>query len=114
MASFSGWSRSARRAVEHARAFALGLLEQVRRVEVLAVERRVLAHHDRVRIGERDRRRRRGRLTNQCVLVAGQRDRADRALTRPPRCQTRSRGSHASSSWPRADASRIIAKVVSL
>ena len=33
------------RAVEDARAFALGRLEEVRRIHVLHVERRVLAHH---------------------------------------------------------------------
>ena len=42
MESFSGWSRSLTRLVEHARALALGLLQQVGGVEVLAVGRRVL------------------------------------------------------------------------
>ena len=54
IASFSGWSRSAARPVEDARAFALGLLEQVGGVEVLAVERRVLAHQHRVEVGQGD------------------------------------------------------------
>ena len=60
------------RLVEDTRAFALGLLEQVRRVEVLAVERRVLAHHDGAEIGQRHRRRLAGR--EPVARVAGQRD----------------------------------------
>ena len=41
------------RPVEHARALALGELEQVRRVDVLHVERRVLAHQHRGEVRER-------------------------------------------------------------
>ena len=57
-------------------------LEQVRRVEVLAVERRVLAHQDGIEIGEGDARpaQRAGQLPaasrNQTGLAAGERDRA--------------------------------------
>ena len=50
IASFSGWSRSARGLVEDPGAFAFGLLQQVRGVEVLAVEGRVLAHQHRMHV----------------------------------------------------------------
>jgi hypothetical protein len=39
--------------VDHVRALALGLFEQVRRVDVLGIERRVFAHDDHVEILQR-------------------------------------------------------------
>ncbi len=52
IASFSGWSRSKAALVEDLRAFALGLLQQVRGVEELGIERRILAHQHRVDVGQ--------------------------------------------------------------
>ena len=86
-----------RRPVEDARAFALGLLEQVGRVEVLAVERRVLAHQHRVE-------RRPARRLLGCAVLRQRtscRGSPVSAMRRtcgadpPPRCQSRSRGSQA-------------------
>jgi hypothetical protein len=54
IASFSGWLRSAAGRLKTRRAFALGLLEQVGGVEVLAVERRVGAHQHRAEVGQGD------------------------------------------------------------
>jgi hypothetical protein len=100
------------RLVEDARAFALGLLQQVRGVEVFAVEGRVLAHDHASKSFS-------GRAhvavsTEPVVLGAGQRDLAHLACTTSPDFQVRCRGSQAAMRWPRRCASRIIEKVVSL
>ena len=70
-----------RRPVEHARAFALGLLQQVSGVEVFAVERRILAHQHRVDVGERQGRC--GLLNEPVVRVSGQRELAQRRFDAP-------------------------------
>ena len=102
------------RRIEDARAFALGLRKQMGRVEVLAVERRVLSHQHRVGVGERHRRRRRGLDEPGALLGAASAIARTSAPTRPPRCQTRSFGSHARARARAPPPSRIIANVVSL
>ena len=100
------------RPVEHARAFALRAFEQVRRVHVLHVERRVLAHDHRRELGRAGATRPRLRGTTR-----GRRRRA-RAAARAPRVtpasQNRSRCSSANIRCPRRASSRIIAMLESL
>jgi hypothetical protein len=99
--------------VEHPRAVALGLLQQVRGVEILAVKRRVLAHQDGVEVLQGHGAR--PVVLEPAVRVAGQPDVAHmRRHHIGPRCHITSCGSQAATVWPRRCASRIMAKVVSL
>jgi hypothetical protein len=69
-----GMVAQCRRPVEHTRALALGLLQQMRGVEVFRVERRILAHQHRARVGQRELAL--GDDVEPRVLVVGQRERA--------------------------------------
>ena len=100
------------RPVEDPRALALGHLQQLGEVDVLHVERRVLAHR---------RWRRTRTAAHQVAALARYQSsgspvsvmRATSAMT-VPSSSAMSRCSNAYSAWPRRAASRIIAKVVSL
>ena len=116
IASFSGMVAQCPGLVEHACAFALGLLQQVGGVEVLAVKRRVLAHQHRASNSTSSA------VRSGCAVVPVLRGIArqhgcrctlghdlaaalpgDVLRARTPPCV-----------WPRRWASRIMAKVVSL
>jgi hypothetical protein len=100
------------RLVEHPGALALGLLQQVRGVEVFAVKRRVLAHETASNSASG--------MTGVLVSL-NQSSSAPVSVmlrtvphTMPPDRHTRCRGSHAAMRWPRRWASRIMENVVSL
>ena len=99
------------RAVEDARALALGAFEEVRRVHVLHVERRILAHHHRGELGEPQDVA--GALAIPRVVVVEELERL-RAPAGTPASHRRSRCSIANRRCPRRASSRIIAMLESL
>jgi hypothetical protein len=107
IASFSGWSRSARGLLNTRAPIALGLLQQVGGVEVLAVEGRVLAHQHGVEVRFSGAARAPAHL-EPSVRVAGEFDVAHMApAPAHPRCHITSCGSQAADAcgrarWPRA------------
>ena len=104
IASFSGWSRSAARLVEDARAFALGLLAAGgwRRSTRCRTAGPCASAPRRSRRARPTLASPRSRRTRRALSRRSARSRARASPTRPPRCQIRSRGSQAKSAWPRA------------